>query len=778
MTVSKLYEYMSEKVVPESVMPQNITSILADDDEPTLPDLDAFTFLNRVRALGIGSADFIYLLKGCNAPEAAVEKIENNPAMNLQSLVVTLEESGLTSQDYTRMLYTARQIWERTLTMRIERVQPTEEPEEDYSDEYEGEELYEDIPQESDNIADSEADSYDEEPDETESEEEPDEQYEAENEADESSPDGDYGEDEDFEADDEEEAEEAEAEPDEEQDNDEADEPAPVLTGKQLPKKEYSKNDDFDTYYDEDKPVERHKGKIAAAAVGAALLIGLGVTMDYIGFKPAVTALPEASFAKSAETLFAEIFYAYDNGSGSIGGESAYDLADTKQQLFGEMLIEQPEELGCYTVGSSAFAVSSESITVYAEHDGKLMTKAEIKPPEGARFIDIATSPKQLTAVFAGSDSAGFAVYDESGKQLFITTQHGKLTDVTIEPESISLGTVYVPKFSESFTVENNEKYLPLYETGGELKTIPAESIVSDGMSSGCGYAVFGEYNLENGEALSTTAALGDPLYSDSEEFMAVMLTDDGSRLITLDNEGSPELLDIAGLIACDMGDVVMTRLPENKEEALYSSTIEPEDIQPLIATAEKDENGEVKIYLRGFDLEPVSAITGVPEGMTSLYIEGGILYICCENGVLNTADISNPLEPRFIEFKPQNGAIRDNYALTCAIEDDTVKLTLYKRNEADKIVEAGSWTRPVSPAEGKTAELCGGNTLLLADETLCGAAYNYFDGVSVISEYAVFGKTNTAFTLFDDKDGFTAAVDIDGTVHLVYGEDSFTVQR
>ena len=123
MTVSKLYDYMTEKVVPESVMPQNISAVLMDDENPTIPELDAFTFLNRVRALGIGSADFLYLLKGCNAPEEAVEKIENNPAMNLQTLIVTLDGSGLTSQDYTRMLYTARQIWERTLTMRLDRVQ-------------------------------------------------------------------------------------------------------------------------------------------------------------------------------------------------------------------------------------------------------------------------------------------------------------------------------------------------------------------------------------------------------------------------------------------------------------------------------------------------------------------------------------------------------------------------------------------------------------------------------------------------------------------------------
>ncbi len=756
---------MSEKVVPESVMPQNITAILADDDEPMIPELDAFTFLNRVRALGIGSADFLYLLKGCNAPASAVEKIENNPAMNLQSLVVTLEESGLTSQDYTRMLYTARQIWERTLTMRIEKVQPVEEQEDEYEDE---EQPYEDIPQESADITEDEPESFDEE---AYGDSDDDHENETDDSVPETDPDEEYGEDEEI-VSDESDPDETEEDPDEEDE----DEPAPVLTGRQLPKKEYSKNDEFDTYYDEEKPVDRHKGKIAAAAVGAAVLIGLGVTMDYVGFEPAVTALPTASFAESQETLFAEIFYAYDNGSGNIGGESAYSFSNGRQQLFGDVLITKPEELGCYTVGSSAFAVSPELITIYGEQDGALVTKTTIQPPEGTRFIDIATSPKQLIAVFSGEDSVGFAAYDESGKQLYITSQQGKLTDITIAPESISLGTVYVPKFSESFTVSDSEKYLPLYETGGEIKAIPAESIVTDGKNSGCGYAVFGKYSLENGDMISTTAALGDPIYSDSEEFMAIMLTDEGSRLITLDNEGAPELLDIAGLLTCDMGDVVMTRLPEDAEP--YDSTIEFEDIQPIIATAEKDENGEMKIYLRSFDFEPVSAVTGIPEEMTSLYIEDGILYICGENDVLNAADISNPEEPKFIEFKAADGAIRENYALTCSISEKELKLTLYKRNDADKVIEAGSWTRPVSPAEGKSAELCGGNTLLFADETLCGAAYTYFDGVSMISEYAVFGKTNTAFTLFDDKDGFTAAVETDGTVHLVYGEDSFTVQR
>ena len=47
---------MRRKVVPENVIPQNIIEYLMDDTAE-LPELDAFTFLNRLRALGIGSAE-------------------------------------------------------------------------------------------------------------------------------------------------------------------------------------------------------------------------------------------------------------------------------------------------------------------------------------------------------------------------------------------------------------------------------------------------------------------------------------------------------------------------------------------------------------------------------------------------------------------------------------------------------------------------------------------------------------------------------------------------
>ena len=120
MTIDEMRDKMREKVVPEEVVPQNIINCLIDEDaEP--PKLDAFTFLTRLRALGIGSADFLNLLEGCGAPESVVEKIRQNPAMNLQGLILTLDNSELTSEDYTRMMLVARQVWERTLTVRLEK---------------------------------------------------------------------------------------------------------------------------------------------------------------------------------------------------------------------------------------------------------------------------------------------------------------------------------------------------------------------------------------------------------------------------------------------------------------------------------------------------------------------------------------------------------------------------------------------------------------------------------------------------------------------------------
>ncbi len=564
------------------------------------------------------------------------------------------------------------------------------------------------------------------------------------------------------------------AEDDEDTEQDETQPSAPILTAKQLPKKEYSKNDDFDAYFDEDKPVSRHVKKIVAAGIGAAVLFGLAVTMDFVGFSPVQTELPTAQYAESSELLFSELHQAYN--AGNYAQSEAFPYCSDNSVIFGDMLIYDGAQLGCCTVGESAFAAEADFITVYGEKDGKIAIIAKILPPENADFTEIAANGDKLVAAFKGESFAGFAAYDESGNQLYRTQQSGMLTDITIGVDSVSLGTVYTPAYSESFTVTDIEKYFPLYETGGESRVLPVNNVITDGNATGCGYAVFGEYSLDSGKEISVLAALGDPLYSDSEQFFAVMKTDDGCRLIYLDGEGNPKLVDTPQLITCDMGDTVLVKISE--ETKPYDSTITAEAEQHVTATAERDENGEIKIYLRGFDYKPISAITGVPQELTSMRIKDGILFICGEGGVLAAADITNPESPTLLSFTEASGVVSGDYALTHEITESAVKLTLYKADENGSVTAVGGTTKPITPAEGKACEMCGANTVFIGGEQLSGAAYTYFDGVSMISEFTVFGKTNTAFTLFDDKNGFTAAAVIGDTLHMIYGENSYTLQK
>lgn len=165
MTIEEMRSAMRRKVVPEEVVPQNVINCLIDEDaEPPRPD--AFTFLMRLRALGIGSTDFVNLLEGCGAPEGVVARIKQNPAMNLQGLILTLENSELDSDDYTRMLLTARQVWERTLTLRLEKSEELSHEIEEYEEAEDEEPIDEPAPEEVEEFDDEEfEEEFDEKPD-------------------------------------------------------------------------------------------------------------------------------------------------------------------------------------------------------------------------------------------------------------------------------------------------------------------------------------------------------------------------------------------------------------------------------------------------------------------------------------------------------------------------------------------------------------------------------------------------------------------------------------
>ena len=70
------------------------------------------------------------------------------------------------------------------------------------------------------------------------------------------------------------------------------------------------------------------------------------------------------------------------------------------------------------------------------------------------------------------------------------------------------------------------------------------------------------------------------------------------------------------------------------------------------------------------------------------------------------------------------------------------------------------------------TLEFGGVNTVIM-DGVRFGAAYRYFDGVSVMSGYAVMsdgGEESPAKDLFDDRTGFTLAFKHGGNIYALCG--------
>lgn len=686
---------MTDKIVPESVVPQNIAACLMEDN-PTIPELDAFTFLNRVRALGIGSADFLYLLKGCGAPEEAIEKIESNPAMNLQSLIVTLDRSGLTSKDYTRMLYTARQMWERTLTMQISDLEDEEE---------------EHIPSPAEIAEETDNDEYEDITDSTDSENETDDQIEGSD--------------------------------------------------------EITENDKEETVS------AVHTGKIAAAAIGACVLLGLSGVMNFFDLTKPSEPVINAHYAADHTEIFSNIYTAYT--AGKLGGENTFSITPDDSELFGKLMIKHPQELGVHSFAGSAAAAEKNRITIYNSIEDALVTKAIISPPEGAHFVEVFTKNDKLYAIFSDSNNAGFTAFDSSGKALFSMHQAGVLTDIAVDDTGISLGTVYIPDYNRSFTIDDLEEYMPVIYLDGKGKVLPAYNIALTDSTNGCGYAVYGKYDPETGAALRTAAILGDPVYSDADNFMAVMKNESGYDIISGYTDGEElTAAELTSVSACDMGDKEILVISEDTDPT-DSSTPATESVANVIATAEKDENGADIIYLRGHDMEPISAIVNIPSEISALRLDGDTLYVYGENGVQMAADISDPKSPALIEFTDTYGITKDGLALCGEVSDKLVRFTLYQMVD-NEMREINNSSKIVN-AVGEAPALGGGNTFYIESAERCAAAYTYFDGVSVVSEFALFGKSNTAHTLFDDKTGFTSAALINDQLHLIYDSNSIIIK-
>lgn len=741
MTVSEIRKLMLERVIPESVLPQNIAAYLSDSDYIP-PELDAFTFLNRLRSLGIGSADFLYLLKGCGAPDEAVNKIEQRPDMNLQSLIMTLDGSGLTPKDYTRMLYTARQLWEHTITMRIDIDE--EQPEQEQQSE---KPVKPEKSAESERVLTARQKRHSEEtvytpedkPDKPEKpariktarqkkKEEPEfREYVG------VKPIGKRNQ-----------PEEAPDSPAEEpqitRDN------PPVHTSVQQKRRPEEIPYDPDNLSDlgdsddiSEPEYQRGHGRFAVAAIGAVILCALSAAADHMGFKPEENSSAAVRFAEDRSEIFTEIRAAYL--AENIGGGNVQSAPDNAR-AFGDLLVTPDGGLGVFSSGSTVWAVEQEIITEYTVSGSGAEITAEIAPPEGARFLTVFQTENGIAAVFTGESSCGFYGIGSNG-QSFLTEQSGALTDYYCSGDILRLGSVYTPAFTRSFTVDDVLEYLPYTGKDGSLTAADPSDIAVNGKAAGCSYAVWGEFSLRSGEAVSIKAALGDPIYSGAEQFAAALREETGTMIIASGEDGSLVCEEINQIVAAACGG-------------------------GIIAAAEQTEEG-ITVFLRDKALKPISGFKTGAE-ITALRIKDNVIYVRNGDKTVMAADVSTPETPAPMELTAASGVIRGEFALCGGKTASGISLTLFRIKDG-KAVQADSYAKALTPAELESFRFCGANTMVINGGEQCGAAYRYFDGVTMVDEFVELGKSRSVKTMFDDTDGFTAAAVVDGELTLICGE-------
>ena len=873
MTFEEMRAEMRRKVIPENVIPQNITEYLMDDSAE-LPELDAFTFLNRLRSLGIGSADFQYLLEACNAPAQCVEKIKKNPAMNLQNLILTLESSGLTAKDYTVMLYTARQIWERTLTIRLEKTEDAAEEIEDIEDIEEEEEIR--IPEavgkqrtepenpapaavgkqreepvvpaeetdenedfdepslaevlrqvrlfDSDN-AKAAAQKAPEEPEiahieEPEDTEEParevggltsdfskifdiikenkhsaheetaetdipaESDYTEETEevsaeepafaqtetmsvtkilagmqknASEKPPVRDIFDDEDEEAaeDDEVEEDEAEISADEDYSYDEQSDgsgTAPLIkidqtlfTKDRLKITREEERDDEDEYDDEDAENEDYPEKpskpsgkyhikaLVAGAVGAAALAALAVFAGNFG----TGKTSEMKFAENNDELFTKVFESYmPEDERFIGGGNICEYSDSCG-IFGELLINRNGGMN-FSDEKNVYCVTSENISC-EKFDGEILDTAKfILPPAKTSILTAFEQDGALYCVFSGSETGkenecGYMKIKD-GTVLFTVRQDGVLSDFSLDGGKISLGSVYVPRYSKSFSADDTDVYLPRVGKN-EKKPLTAENVALSG-TKGCSFAVCAEYTLDSGENVGAKAVLGDPVSAGADYKAAFNgKTDDGEY----------------GLLV-SFKDGITAKKCEKITAAAFGKDF---------AVTLEGENAN----LRTADFTAKCALSNLAEKAENLKISGNSLLVGNKDGYFAAFDCGDISQPTALKLTKTNGIVSGDYAAVFSV-DGGLEITLYKQN-GEKADVIGKYTKTFTEDELKTLVLKGAETTAFAADS-CGAAFEYFDGVSVVSQYVVFGRTEGSKTLYDDKTGFTRAFAAGGKIYAV----------
>lgn len=540
-------------------------------------------------------------------------------------------------------------------------------------------------------------------------------------------------------------------------------------TAKQSSKKKRVLDDNDTGYDDEDYERRRkqkrgsgsknriHKGVIIGAAVGAVVLIAANIALSIFlsgkKEKPIV-------YAADADAVFTDIYYSYVVDK-IAGGDTVLEYKTDYNKVFGNLLI-CGNGLGAFTSGESVYSVSESKITAAAYQDGEFRTLGQFAPADGTRFVAAFEADNSLIAVYNGVECGYLKLQGE--QTLYTVRQSGTLTDFKFENGEIKLGSVYTPKFYETFKAENTDVYLPKVgniDTG--LKAIEPQDVILSN-TKGYSYAMSAAYSVTDGAVKSAKAAMGNPIFASADGCFVMNgsettkrdgVVEYGLLISAFDKKPDPEI----------EGEVLSKRCGKIGCAAVFAGG------------SAVYEDG--KIIIRDRELGGCSKLGNLAKTPTELKFSGNVLIASDKDGIFLTvdcSDISNITEDKILRLTQASGGCGDNAAITLEQRADGVKLTRYiLENGAAK--EITSFTRELSADQAKTL-VCGTANAMITRPELCGAAYSYFDGVSVISEYVTLSDASEAATLFDDRTGFEYAFAMNGKIYAVCSKGAVDVTQ
>ncbi len=516
----------------------------------------------------------------------------------------------------------------------------------------------------------------------------------------------------------------------------------------QIPKKRRALDDnDYDYDREESKRTRGatskiHKGAVIAAAVGAVALIvvnvALGIYLNGQRTKP-------IEYAENAEEVFTDIYYAHSDSV--AGGDTVFEYQTDYNKVFGNLLI-CGNGLGTFTSGNSVYNVSDSKITASVFQDGELTYLGQFEPSDGTEFVAAFEDGNSLIAVYSGNECGYLRIQGE--QILYTVRQSGTLTDFKIENGEIKIGSVYTPKFYQTFNAQNTDVYLP--KAGVNAEPIAPENIILSN-TKGYSYAISASYSLNGGAVNSAKAAMGNPVYAGADGVF-IMNGSETKRDVTTE---------YGLLISVGADETVVTkRCGKIGCAAAFAN-----------GSAVYEDGG---IVLRDREFNGAVKFGNLAKTPTKLRFSENVLIASDENGIFFAADCSNINAPKPLELTQASGSCGNDAAITLEARSDGVKLTRYVlENGAAK--EIASFTRELSPAQARTL-VCGTANAMITRPDCCGAAYSYFDGVSVISEYVTLSDASETATLFDDKTGFEYAFAMDGKVYAVCSKGAVDVTQ